>query len=1260
MPPRQSGHSDRPVATSITSVPPEAETVAGRYVLVRELGAGGVGAVFLAKDLQTGEAVALKQLSRVDAKSVLRFKREFRSLAHVQHRNLVRLYDLEREPDGMWFLTMEYLPGTDLISHLRPDETPDDPQLDFAQVIDCFAQLARGISALHEANMLHRDLKPSNVLVCDGRVVVLDFGLVRGLDERDARVTEEGMVTGTPAYMAPEQAMGKPLTAAADWYAFGAMLYEALADELPFDGSILEIMRQKVDGEPEPIERLVPDAPRMLTELCGALLRRDPMARPSGPDILARLGASPAPRVTEGETTSLTDMQSVAAHFVGREEPLQQLVRALANVERGQAVAVHVRGRSGAGKSALLERFLFEVEKPGAGLRASEVLVLRSRCYEREAMPFKALDSIMDALVVDLAQRDDIEVSHLLPGDIEALAQLFPVLERVRAVKQLLSKRRVQSQARSHRQRAEAALRELFARLAQSRPLIVWVDDLHWGDLDSVTILRAWLEQNQTAPFLLLLSYRSDEVETSPALRALLAPNDDGTSRVSEEHIEIGPLTPANMRAICIDRLGMRAFGRDALIERIVQEADGNPFLASQLASLALARIERGDADIERLSIDDLITQTRDLLPQEAMSVLAVLAVAGKPMAPKLALRVAGVRHGGRAILHALRNLNLVRTRDADTDRLVEIYHDRIREHVYSRLPQDALRTIHGALLRALEHSGRAEADWLHSLALGADDLALAFQYGVAAADRAHAALAFERAAELYTRCLELCPDEPRQREALWKKLGLVLAYAGRGLRAAEALLEAARLCENAGEAIQLKQMAASHFMRSGRYEQGDALFDEVIAAASIRAPRAEGKLVAALVWERARLAMRGLSFQARSADQISPAVLKRIDLLEDLRIATMNHDALRSALFSTQSLRLALDAGEPLRIARSFVNAAVTASTEGTSSGFAKAKELLARAEQITGELGTALERMELNAGKAAIAFYEGRLMDVLEPTKAVELALRDLASESGDAAYYFKSVARAVRVGALSQLDWRLFKPEFLEAKQEAQRTENVHAILTLALNEFLNDELAGQPELSIARLDAQRNLLPRARFTVLHVLHLSAIMYTACATGQHAWGLESAAPLWQEFMRSPLRRVGVLRTLSHVAHGRLLLNDYVRTGRKGPVPSEVISDIKHAAASATHQELRLRGRVAYLNGDPARALELFKQSAEQLEDRGCEPEALRDRYAMGVLIGGQEGARMVQAAFDTLENKYGLRDPQRNARAFFPEFIGSVEHG
>jgi hypothetical protein len=1228
-------------------------------VLLRELGEGGVGCVYLAQDRQTGESLALKKLSRVDAKSVLRFKREFRSLANMEHPNLVRLYDLEREPDGTWFLTMEYVPGVDLVSHLRPNGAPaPDWSTDSARVFSSFRQLARGVGALHGAGMLHRDLKPSNVLVSNDRVLVLDFGLVRGIGEQDARVTEEGMVSGTPAYMAPEQACAQALDEAADWYAFGVMLYETLAGELPFDGSLLQIMRQKVDCDPKPIAELEPDAPRALTDLCMALLRRKPEERPNCAEILARLGASQPPvvRSVEVETTSLTEVQTAVAHIVGRAEPLEQLQLALQDAECGETVALHIRGVSGAGKSALIEHYLKSVETAGAAMGDSDVLVLRSRCYEREAMPFKALDSIMDALVLDLSRRDDVSVSHLLPADIQALAQLFPVLERVHAVKKLLGMQRTQSQARSHRQRAEAALRELFSRLAQARPLIVWVDDLHWGDLDSVAILRAWLEQNGKAPFLLLFSYRSDEVETSPALRALLAPSAAGENRVAQRYMDIGPLVNADMHALCIERLGAAAHGRDALIERMVAEADGNPFLASQLASLALAKIQRGESALQAMSIDDLVTQTAGLLPPEATNVLAVLAVAGRPMSPKIALRVAGVRSGGRAILHSLRSMNLVRTRDADTERLIEVYHDRIREHVYGRLPATALSAINNGLLRALEHSGRADADWLHALALGAGDMALALQYGLDAAERAHVTLAFERAAELYRRCLELCAEGAPVRVALWRKLGLVLGYSGRGVVAAEALLESAKLCGNAREAIDLKRMAAAHLVRSGRFEQGDELFEEVMAAASIRAPRSEGKLMAAVVWERTRLAMRGLTFQRRTEAQVSQDALARIDLLEDLRLATLNHDAMRSVLFATQSLRLALDAGEPTRVARALATAATLAATEGTERGAASSRDLLARADALAKEFGGVRERMELNAARAAASFYEGRYSDVLEPAAEAERDLRELASESSDAAYFFRFSARSLRVGALSQLDWRRFRIELQEARLEAQATENVHALLMLALNETISDEIVGLSEASVTRLDAQRALLPRERFTLLHILHMTAVMYAACATGKHAWGLECLASYWPLYLRSPMRRTAIVRAMVHNGHARLLLNEYVRSPADSSALREASKDAQALAAVSPGYALRLRARICYLEGHRAQALALFEQSKTVFARLGSEHDVQRDQYAIGRVTGGEQGERLAKAALVALE-RCGCQDGQRDVRTHFPELAGLV---
>jgi hypothetical protein len=424
------------------------------------------------------------------------------------------------------------------------------------------------------------------------------------------------------------------------------------------------------------------------------------------------------------------------------------------------------------------------------------------------------------------------------------------------------------------------------------------------------------------------------------------------------------------------------------------------------------------------------------------------------------------------------------------------------------------------------------------------------------------------------------------------------------------------------------------------------------MAAASISAPRSEGKLIAAVLWERCRLGMRGLSFQRRTVDQVSPAVLARIDLLEDLRLATNGHDALRSVLFSTQSLRLALDAGEPTRIARALSTAAVLAAGMGTPRGAAASQDMLARADALVTELGSTRERMELSVARAAALLYEGRFLDVLEPAAEVERALRELPPDSPDATYYFKFATHAVRLAALSQLDWRRFRRELLEARQEAQDTENVNATLMLAVNEVISDEIAGQADASIARLDFQSTLLPRERFTMLHILHMTAVMYAACATGEHAWGFDRVARYWEPYLRSALGRTVILRSMVHTSHARLMLNECVRSGTDPSSQPQLMKDVKAVARAANNQNRRLLARIAYLQGDHTRALELLRVSVEAYTNVGWEPEALRDRYAIGRVTGGEQGEQMAREALATLEEKFGCHDAQRDARAYFPE--------
>jgi serine/threonine protein kinase len=263
--------------------------VAGRFIIERLLGAGGMGAVYLARDEQLGEQVALKViagLAVLDPNAAERLRREASTARKISHPNVVRLHDVGEE-HGLVFLSMEYVAGESLAARIKRLGA-----LSPAQLLPIAQQLCEGLAAAHAAGIVHRDLKPANVLIdAQERVKLIDFGIARS--DAGAGMTATNMIVGTPEYMAPEQVMGGSIDARTDVYALGAVLYHAITGRPPFRGDTPIAIGLAQCHEPvTPPRQIRPDVPPEWDSAITRALEKTPAARFAGAQqLLASLGA---------------------------------------------------------------------------------------------------------------------------------------------------------------------------------------------------------------------------------------------------------------------------------------------------------------------------------------------------------------------------------------------------------------------------------------------------------------------------------------------------------------------------------------------------------------------------------------------------------------------------------------------------------------------------------------------------------------------------------------------------------------------------------------------------------------------------------------------------------------------------------------------------------------------------------------------------------------------------------------------------------
>ena len=896
-----------------------------RFRVLRRLGAGGMGVVYAARDQLRDEVVALKTLRRAGAADLYYLKREFRGLADVAHPNLVCLYELFVDDDRRFF-TMELVNGVSFVEYAR---APGTAPLDIDRLVDALGQLIDGVIALHRRGKLHRDIKPSNVLVTpEGRVVILDFGLLAEALPEPASESRY-LRGGTPAYMAPEEVSGAAPSEASDWYGIGVTLFEALTGRLPFEGSPAEVLRLKQTADaPDPVP-VAADIPAELSAICIGLLSRDPAERLKGPDARRRL--------LRDTNERLTDRASSTAHdtpFIGRQRELSALAAAARDAGDGRAMTVGVYGPSGIGKSAVVRRFLSQF------VRQSQGVVLVGRCYENESVPFKALDGVIDDLSGYLASLPANEVAALLPADLSALTRVFPVLLQVEAVSVASRNRELDSlDPLRVRRRAFDALGVMLSRLASRRSLVVWIDDLQWADEDSILLLDELLGPARPQAMLTLLGFRSEELETKPFLQALL----DRAGRDGWSALRLEPMPEDEAHALIECLLPAAPSLTEPDRQRMTREAGGSPLVLEQLALYAGAN--RGEAAAAP-TFAAMFESRLSALPQEARHFLETLAICGRPVAPEIVCDACAIARDRQSLVVMLRASHLIRS--SGSSARVETYHDRIREVLAGRIATDDGRRIHGRMVAALLARGSDDCDSLFEHYRGAGDLENASIQAGLAAEKASHALAFDRAAVFYAHALQLGNSS----SADWQEaLATALANAGRPAEAAEAYLQAAAGADHPRQ-VELRRRAAEQFLTGGHIDRGLDLIRSVLESVGLSLASSPQVSMARVVWRRARLALRGLRYTPRPAEEIDANTLLRLDTTWAVATGLGLVDVASGSDFIAWHLHAALDAGEPSRIARGL---AIESSARNADWMFRPGASRLARlGADLANEIGT------------------------------------------------------------------------------------------------------------------------------------------------------------------------------------------------------------------------------------------------------------------------------------------------------------------
>lgn len=780
------------------------QIINNRYQLIDEIGKGGMGRVFRAKDRLSGRIVALKNVL-MDKRPALAetttvgpsqslnlvLAREFRTLASLRHPNIISVLDYGFDESAQPFYTMELLENAQTIVKYSKDKS-------LSEKIDLLLTVLQALAYLHRREIVHRDLKPSNILVTeDGEIKLLDFGLA--VEQSDP--TE---IVGTLAYIAPEILQGSGINAASDLYAVGIIAYEMLSGDHPFNTkNTTELITQIMTEYPAPlVVELEGGESAEFTHILNELLAKNPADRYQDVESVIRDICDVTNRPMPVEDTVVRDSYLQAARFIGREQELSVLDESLTSLKADYGSVWLIGGESGVGKSRLMDELRILALVEGA-------FVLRGYAVEEQRTPYYLWGDVIRSLLlfVDVSEMQASilklvvpDIEDFVPFDVPEVPDIDPSAEQ---------------------SRIDAAIVQLLREI--DRPVVLLLEDLQWvqNDLEPIRQILAHLEN---LPLMIVASYRDDE---APDLPDIL----DGV-----QTLKLQRLSPEEIQELSEAMIGDVGI-QPHVIDLLAEETEGNIFFLVEVIR-TLAESAGSLSDIGQMTLPSsvfaggirkIVQRRLERLTDEERSLLQLAAIFGRQVDVPLVeyfAEEAGI-HVDRWLIRCTNAAILEAVNDQ-----WRFTHDKLRQSVLEQIPEENVPELRQKLVDAIEALYPDDKRWAAVLveqyrAIGDADKEA--EYAIIVGQQAISVNNYREALQLCEHLLDVLPDtDSAARMKLMMILGQAYFYQSRYADSEEQYQAALKMATSLDDVLaqaQIRQGLGRLYRQQGRYPAAESEF---------------------------------------------------------------------------------------------------------------------------------------------------------------------------------------------------------------------------------------------------------------------------------------------------------------------------------------------------------------------------------------------------------------------------------------------------